>query len=183
MAAMRAIYDQVLHEHPAGAGISFHGARQAVAIMQRVEQVAAGDGNDGVSQPVHAIVVLERLALLAGNAVTHGIQVAQQPLSPHLERASLQDAVVVSRAAEIVAVLKRLRQIGVLSRRRLPDDMRERMAEVLHIRIAAILLFQRREGLRHSLLGDDRTEVLLVACESTLVVLWTRRSLGDGRSS
>src|SRR2546425_7562360 len=90
---------------------------------------------------------------------------------------------VVSRATEIVAVLKRLGQIGVLSRRRLPDDMRERMAEVLHIRIAAILLFQRREGLRHSLLGDDRTEVLLVACEGTLVVLGTRRSLGDGRSS
>src|SRR2546426_4534712 len=57
MAAMRAIYDQVLHEHPAGAGIPFHGARQAVAIMQRVEQVVARDGHDGVSQPVHAIVV------------------------------------------------------------------------------------------------------------------------------
>src|SRR5437667_10814436 len=86
----------ILYEPPAGAVISFHGARQAVAIMQRVEQVVARDGNDGVSQPVHAIVVLERLALLAGNAVTHGIQVAQQSLSPHLERASLQDAVVVS---------------------------------------------------------------------------------------
>src|SRR6058998_4242471 len=101
MAAMRTIYDQVLHEHPAGAGIPFHGARQAVAIVQRVEQVVARDGHDGVSQPVHAIVVLERLALLTGNAGTDGIQVAQQSLSPHLERASLQDTVVVSRAAKI----------------------------------------------------------------------------------
>src|SRR2546425_11785857 len=89
---------------------------------QRVEQVVARDGHDGVSQPVHAIVVLERLTLFAGNAVTDGIQVAQQPLSPHLERASLQDAMVVSRATEIVAVLKRLGQIGGLWRRRLPDD-------------------------------------------------------------
>src|SRR5947199_70367 len=180
MAAMRAIHDQVLHEHPTGAGIPFHGPRQAVAIMQRVEQVVARDGHDGVSQPVHANGVIERLALFAGNSVTDGIQVAQQPLSPHLERASLQDTVVVSRATEIVAVLKRLGQIGVLARRRLPDDMRERVAEVLHIRIATILLLQRREGLRHSLLGADRTVVLLVACERTFMVRWTPWGSGAG---
>src|SRR5439155_20047738 len=115
-------------------------ARQAVAIMQRVEQVVARDGHDGVSQPVHAIVILERLALLAGNAVTHGIQVAQQSLSPHLERASLQDAVVVSSATEIVAVLKRLGSVGVLARRRLAADVRERVAEVVNISFTAIPL-------------------------------------------
>src|SRR5881409_2630623 len=61
--------------------------------------------------------------------------------------------------------------------------MRERVAEVLHIRIATILLLQRREGLRYSLLGDDRTVVLLVAREGTLMVRWTRRRSGDGRFS
>jgi len=38
---MRSVHDQVLHEDAVDTGVLLHRARQAIAIMQRVEQVVA----------------------------------------------------------------------------------------------------------------------------------------------
>src|SRR6185295_17480735 len=75
--AMRPVHDQVLHEDAVDTGVLLHRARQAIAIMQRVEQVVARDGHDGVSQPVYAVEVVERPALLAWHAGADRVEVAQ----------------------------------------------------------------------------------------------------------
>src|SRR5438552_1447216 len=66
VAAMRAVHDQVLHEDAVDAGILLHGTRQAVAIVQRVEQLVVSHGHDGMSQAVPAVEVLERPGFFPG---------------------------------------------------------------------------------------------------------------------
>jgi len=170
---MRSVHDQVLHEDAVDTGVLLHRARQAIAIMQRVEQVVARDGHDGVSQPVYAVEVVERPALLARDAGADRVEVAQQLRPPRGEGHALQHAVVVARAAGIVAMAKRLREIAVLASRGLADRVRDRMAQPLQVGIGRVPRLQIGERRGHALLRDDRAVMLLVAPQAT------RGSLGQ----
>ena len=125
---MRAVHDEVLHEDAVDTGILLHGTRQAVAIVQRVEQLVVPDGHDGVSQAVHAVEVVERLALFSGHGGADGVEIAQQVRASPRQGKALHHAVIVSRAAGIVAVTKRLGDVAVLRDRRLADRVGDRVA-------------------------------------------------------
>ena len=128
VAAMRAVHDQVLHEDAVDTGILLHGARQSVAIMQRVEQLVRPDGHDRMSQAVNAIEVVEGLSLFSWNGGTDAVEIAQELLAAQGQREALHHPVIVSRAARVVAIRKCVGNIGVLSHRGLSDRVRDRVA-------------------------------------------------------
>ncbi len=181
MAAVRAVHDEVLHEDAVDAGVLLHGARQAVAIVQGVEQRVVPHGHDGVPQAVDAVEVVERLALFSGNARAGGVEIAQQVGAAPRQGEALHHAVIVSRAASVVAVPERRGDVAVLRHRRLADRVRDRMAQPLHLGIGAVPRLQGGKRRGHSLPGDDRTVALLVTPQRDARVAGTwraRRSTG-----
>src|SRR5205823_4140216 len=106
VAAMRAVHNQVLHEDAVDTGILLHGARQSVAIMQRVEQLVRPDGHDRMSQAVNAVEVVEGLPLFSRNSGTDGAEIAQELLAAQGQGEALHHPVIVSRAALVVAISK-----------------------------------------------------------------------------
>src|SRR2546429_8803848 len=131
--------------------------------MQRVEHLVRPYGLYRMTHAINAVEVVEGLPLSSRNTGTDGIEIAQELLAAQGQGEALHHPVIVSRAARVVAITKRLGDSGVLSHRGLSDRVRDRMAQPLHLGVGCVTGLQVRECFRHSSLRDHRAVTLFVA--------------------
>src|SRR3989344_2821479 len=113
--------DDVLHEHAAVAGLPLPPATQCPARLEGKKQLVAIDVHDAMPQPVHAIIVIERIILNSADAAAHRRDAAQ-PCAPHFIEQPFHDAVIIPRPAERVSVSECRREVAFAVPDRSPSD-------------------------------------------------------------